>query len=117
MSISSISKVYLPQTIAPLRLKDFLNFPNLLAEVANELHIAFTTCGFVYLVGHGFPLPTMERLMAESRRFFENHTVEQKNAAFPWNQERMTGYNGPNAESLNVLSEEDTQPVGRLFYD
>ena len=47
----------------------------------------------------------MERVFRASRVFFESYGIEEKQAAFPWDQVKMQGYVGPNAENLNALSE------------
>ncbi len=80
-------------------------------EVAVQFRSAYTGSGFAYVSRHGFPMELMGRLFEASRAFFEGHSVEEKKAAFPWDQVRMWGYVAPNAESLDSLREEGTEPV------
>ncbi len=80
-------------------------------EIGKELHSAFTKFGFVYLVGHGFPKDLPADVLEASRRFFEEHTVEEKVAAFPYHPVNLWGYTPPGSERLDVHKETKEEVV------
>ncbi len=112
---TAITKVYFVKVISIISFNALKNQTNL--DVGQKLHSAFTTVGFAYMVNHGIP----SQLMAESfelwRLFFEGHTMEEKEAAFPRNPVTTHGYVKPDLEQLDVpFKEEQGEPVHTLSF-
>ncbi len=75
------------------------------------MHCAFSRVGFAYLSGHGIDEDTIAEAFELWQSFFEDYTVEEKEAAFPRDPVTTQGYVKPSSEMLDALKEEDGEPA------